>query len=52
MSLRVAPDNITASLACGYSPDSSTVSAAMSKLRKLELADGWRASDDFMRSIQ
>lgn len=35
----------------GYSPDSSTVSAGMSKLRGLGLADGWAAADDFMEAI-
>lgn len=38
--------------ATGYSPSASTMSAIMSRLRKLELADGWRASDDFMESIR
>ena len=35
----------------GYSEESSTVSAGMSKLRGLGLVDGWAASDDFMDSI-
>lgn len=35
----------------GYSPDSSTISAGMSRLRGLELADGWRAHPDFMEAI-
>lgn len=38
--------------ATGYSPDASTVGVAMSKLRRLELADGWRAADDFMEAIE
>ena len=48
------PREITHAEVCeatGYSPDASTVSVAMSKLRKLELAEGWRASKDFMEAI-
>lgn len=36
----------------GYSVESSTISAGMSKLRGLELADGWRAHPDFIEAIQ
>lgn len=35
----------------GYSPTASTVGVIMSKLRKLELADGWHASAVLMDSI-
>ena len=35
----------------GYSPTASTIGVAMLKLRELELADGWRASDEFMAAI-
>lgn len=49
------PDTVSHEEMCaatGYSPDASTVGAGMSKLRALELADGWRASDDFMEAIR
>lgn len=35
----------------GYSPTASTIGVAMSKLRKLGLAYGWAASEDFMAAI-
>lgn len=35
----------------GYSATASTIGAGMSRLRGLELADGWRASVDFMEAI-
>jgi hypothetical protein len=34
-----------------YSPTASTIGVAMSRLRKLELAEGWRASPTFMEAI-
>ena len=37
--------------ATGYSPDASTISAGMSKLRGLALASGWQASAEFMEAI-
>jgi hypothetical protein len=52
--LQAYPDPVSHDEMCaatGYSPDASTVGAGMSKLRKLELAEGWRASDDFMAAI-
>jgi hypothetical protein len=36
----------------GYSPTASTIGVALSKLRRLELVDGWKISDDFARSIR
>ena len=51
----VWPDSTTqaeTAAATGYSPTASTVSAAMSKLRKVGLAVGWQASDELMRAIQ
>lgn len=36
----------------GYSPDASTISVAMSQLRTLELAEGWRASSTLMEAIR
>jgi hypothetical protein len=38
--------------ATGYSPEASTVGAGLSKLRALELVDGWRASDDLMDAVR
>lgn len=38
--------------ATGYSPTASTIGVALSKLRRLELVDGWGVSDDFARSIR
>lgn len=35
----------------GYSPTASTVGVIMSKLRKLELVDGWCVSDEFWEAI-
>lgn len=37
--------------ATGYSPESSTIGAGMSKLRGLGLVDGWAASSEFIESI-
>lgn len=37
--------------ATGYSPESSTIGAGMSKLRGLGLVDGWAASAEFVESI-
>jgi hypothetical protein len=34
----------------GYSPAASTIRVALGKLRRLELVDGWRISEDFARS--
>jgi hypothetical protein len=48
------PETLTHEEIChdtGYSPTASTVSAIMSKLRKLELVDGWAMSADFMEAI-
>lgn len=48
------PDTLDHAAVCeatGYSPEASTVGAGMSKLRGLELVEGWRASDDFMDAI-
>lgn len=38
--------------AIGYSPTTSTISVALGKLRRLELVDGWKISDDFAKGIQ
>ena len=35
----------------GYSPTASTIGVALGKLRRLELVDGWRLSDDFAASV-
>lgn len=47
-----ATDKVTAADATGYSPAASTVPSAMSKLRKVGIADGWKASDEFMEAIK
>lgn len=44
-------DHETICARTGYSPTASTVGVIMSKLRKLELVTGWRASDEFMDAI-
>jgi hypothetical protein len=38
--------------ATGYSPDASTIGVALSKLRKLELVDGWQLHTDFREAIR
>jgi hypothetical protein len=45
-------NNTIASEACGYSPSSSTISASMSKLRKLEIAAGWGLNPVFADAIE
>ncbi len=48
------PNEVTFEELCagtGYSTESSTVSVVMSKLRKVELVEGWRAAPDFMEAI-
>lgn len=35
----------------GYSPDASTIGAGMSRLRGLEIADGWRLHPDFAEAV-
>jgi uncharacterized protein len=42
-----AVDHATICEATGYSPEASTVGAGLSKLRALELVDGWALSADF-----
>lgn len=36
----------------GYSATASTIGVGLSKLRKLEIVDGWKVSDDFMEAIR
>jgi len=36
--------------ATGYSPTASTIGVALGRLRKVEVVDGWRLSDDFADS--
>jgi hypothetical protein len=53
--VEVYPDTLDHAELCdltGYSPEASTVSAGLSKLRALELVDGWRASDDLMEAVR
>lgn len=35
----------------GYSPDSSTISVAMSRLRRLEIVKGWTLTQDFAEAV-